>query len=308
MRRSLGSSRPVSAILLLLAFAPGAGATPLATPLRALPTLATVDVARGERFTPDAIAADALGQSWILDRTRGRLLLLSDAQGIVSSFAATGLFGTRAEIIADMAGSGTYLYLLAPSSQQVVILDLAGRALERIGLEEAIRGAGEDGFVSSRLLVGFTGTLWLLSTREGEILRFDRRGRFEESLFERVPEARRPRRIVDAAVTHDESLLLLDAAGPAVTTVASNGVVRDPLPLGDPLEEPACLAVGRDGAIYVTEASGRVRVLRPGEAMRTVVTGESFAGNRALRSVVQDSILIIADPVRERLARWVIAR
>jgi hypothetical protein len=78
--------------------------------------------------------------------------------------------------------------------------------------------------------------------------------------------------------------------------------------LGEPLTEPACLAVSADRTAYVIEADGRVRVLAPGAPARVVATGESFAGAKALRAVAADSVLVIADPSRERLVRWAIAR
>ncbi len=273
-----------------------------------LPAVRPVDPEAGIRLTPHAIALDPLSRPWILDRVRGRVLVLSGRSGMGRSVSIASVSGSDAFPYADIAASGSYLFLLDPSSPSLTLLDLDGYVRETVDLAAEIEAAGETGFSATRLLVGRSGDLWLIDPRGG-VLRFDRRGRFLEAPLEGLAGRDRPKRIADAALAPDDGIVLLDPARPSLVTLPAAGGPRPPILLASGLAEPAALAVDKDGTSYLVDASGRIRVIDAGGLVLydgTLGNGKEIALGRAC--ITSDGILLRADPAGGTISRWRIVR
>ncbi len=273
-----------------------------------LPALVPVDQEADLHLTPHAIAVDPIGRPWILDRARGRVLLLGggDSPGRSMSVADTRIRG--AFPFADIAASGAYLFLLEPASPSLTLLDLDGYARERVDLAHEVELAGEAGFSAARLLVGRSGDLWLIDPR-GKVLHFDRRGRFLDAPLDGLAGDDRPTRIADAALAQDDGVVLLDPGTSSLVTLPAAGGRQPSLQLGGRLAEPAALAVDEDGTCFLLESSGRIRAIAPGGAILYdgVPRDENeIALGRAC--ITADGILMRADPAGGTISRWRIVR
>lgn len=237
-----------------------ATAAAAADSLVSLPALQAEDPRAGLRLTPHAMSVDPIGRPWILDRARDRVLRLSDSTGAGNSISVAETRARDSFPFADIAASGTYLFLLDPASPSLTLLDLDGNARERVDLADEVLVAGEPGFSASRLLVGRSGDLWLIDLR-GKILHFDRRGRFLDAPLDGLAGKERPVRIADAALSRDDRVILLDPGRSALVWIPSAGEHPLSRALGGPLGEPAALAVDEEGICFVLESSGRIRAI-----------------------------------------------
>lgn len=276
--------------------------------LQPLASLVPADSAAQLRLTPHALTLDPIGRPWILDRARGRVLLLDGPDGDGRSMSIADARTRAAFPFADLAASGAYLFLLDPGPPSLTLLDLDGYARETVDLTSDVSFADEPGFSAARLLVGRSGDLWLIDLR-GSVLHFDRRGRFIDAPLDGLAGSERPSRITDAAISQDDSVVLLDPATPSLVTLPAAGAGRPPVPLGDRLVEPAALAVDEDGTCFVLEGSGRIRAIARGgvvlyDGVSTI--GSPVAQGRAC--VTPDGVLMRADPAAGSISRWRICR
>ncbi len=309
----------LSAVLSVLLASCAASAAPAPAPppalaqsidsLLALPPLVPRDLEAGLSLTPHALALDPLGRLWVLDRARGRILRLDGPEGTGRSYSVGGHEGGAASAVADLAASGTFLFLLEPSSSALSLLDLDGHFRERVELADEIARAGQEGFLASRLAVGRSGDLWLAEGRGGRLLHFDRRGRYLDAPLEALAGRERPKRIADLAAAPDDGIVLLDAERGAILHLLANGAPGAADSLQGPLAQPASLAVDTDGNRYILEASGRLRILDPQGLL--LWDGAAPGGKPAgpHRSVAAGGgILWRADPAKGTLQRWKVVR
>lgn len=293
-------------VIILVTSAP-VGAAPVDS-LTPLPPLETYDAVTEVRLSPYALTADQLGRLWILDTARGRLMLVDENDGRRAFAVAGGEDGTSAAL-ADLAVSGSFLYILEPTAPSVVLLDLDGHFRERVDLSSTIEDAGRLGFLASRMLVGRSGDLWLIDITGGRLLHLDRRGRFLDTPLESLTGDDRPGRIADAALGPDDSLFLLDAANARIVTLSPDGVLMEEDSLAAPVEEPAGLAVDRSGNRYVIEAGGRIRIISSDGVLLIDLSSRGLPASSQLRAcVIGDSILCRSDPAHGTIHRWLISR
>lgn len=274
--------------------------------LVALPDWSPHDPEAGLTLIPHALISDPLERLWLLDRSRGRLARL-DPDGAARSFAASDP-GRGWTSVSDLAASGAFLYLLDPTDESVLVLDLDGFFRERVDLTSELDRAGYRSFLPSRLLVGGSGDLWLLEPRAGRLLRLDRQGRFIEAPLDAMAGAERPRRIADATFASDDVLLLLDAVRPGIVSINTAGAPQPFERLEGPLVEPASIAVDGEGLRYVFEGNGRVRVIEPGGTIvwDGVVSGGPDGSHRSC--VIEGGILCAANAAHGTIHRWRIVR
>lgn len=301
----------IAALQLLFLDPAPAGSVPIATAidsLLSLPALDTVDSEAGLKLTPHAISVDPMGRPWILDRVRDRVLRLGEPTTAGASISVAETRTRDSFPFADIAASGTYLFLLDPASPSLTLLDLDGYARERVDLADEVLRAGEQGLSASRLLVGRSGDLWLIDLR-GKILHFDRRGRFLDAPLDGLAGSERPVRIADAALSRGDRVVLLDPARSSLVWIPSAGEHPSSLILGGPLVEPVALAVDEDDTCFVLEGSGRIRAITTGGAV--LFDGSPESGKPAplgRACVTPAGILMRADPSGGRIARWKILR
>jgi hypothetical protein len=273
-----------------------------------LPPLTPRDPAAGLHLTPHALTIDPMGRPWILDRARGRILALSETDGTGSSMSVTDPQAAGSFPFSDLAASGSYLYLLDPSSPALTLVDLDGYVREWVNLAQEIEIAGRSGFSASGLLVGRSGDLWLIDLR-GEVLRFDRRGRFLEAPLDGLAGGERPHRISAAALAPDDALVLLDPSRPALLVFPATGGSRPPQLLQGKVAEPASLAVDGGGDIFVLDATGRIRVIdRTGAVLYDGTPAGARKVGMGRAAITPDGILMRADPAGGTLQRWRIVR
>jgi hypothetical protein len=270
--------------------------------------LATVDPGADLQLTPHAMTIDPLGRPWILDRARGRVLLLGSPDRAARSMSVADARISGAFPFADMAASGSYLFLLEPASPSLVLLDLDGYVRERVDLGPEIELEGDAGFSAGRLLVGRSGDLWLIDPR-GSVLHFDRRGRFLDAPLDGLAGRDRPTRIADAALSRDDGVVLLDPGLPSLVLLPAAGERQPALLLGGRLEEPAALAVDDDGTCFLLEGSGRIRAIAPtGAVLYDGIPRREKEVALGRACIAPDGTLMRADPARGSLSRWRIFR
>jgi len=228
--------------------------------LVSVPALRPFDPKAELRLTPDAVSRDPVGNLWILDRARGRVMSI-DENGIGESFPVEGENQGGTGKVADFATSGTYLFVLEPPTPSVALLDLDGFYRERVDLSEEIEDAGWQGLLLTRLLVDRSGALWLIEESQGVVLHFDRRGRFLDAPYEALSRREAPARISDVALGIDDEIVILDVASAKIFSLSQNGVPRGAIAIEPPILEPTSLAVDKEGRRYLMEGSGRIRVL-----------------------------------------------
>lgn len=297
-------------LLLICLAAPAAGAA-IAAPersaadtLRAEASFSPRDTAAAIALRPGPLAADPLDRIWMLDASRGRIARVGD-DGLARSVSLVPAGEGRSLAPVDLAASGSYLYALEAAAGSVALVDLDGEVRDRIALAAGLAQAGAEGFLPSRILVGRSGDLWLLESRLGGILHFDRRMRFLGRPLDGAAGVDRPARIADWALTSDDGLLLLDAERGRIVPLDPFGAALPVEDLGGPLRGSSSLAVDAADRRFVLEAGGRLRVLLPGGAVaaeRVLVPSPGPAAVRML--VTRDGILCVADPTRGTIDRW----
>ncbi|MFB3909136.1 MAG: hypothetical protein ACE15D_12115 [Candidatus Eisenbacteria bacterium] len=281
--------------------------------LVALPAMTPRDPQAGIRLTPHALALDPLNRIWVLDRSRGRVLRLDPGRegpsaGEGFSFSPAAQTGDAAGApYSDLAASGTFLYLLDPAVPAIALLDLDGHLRDRVDLSSEIERAGRRGFLASRLIVGRSGDLWLADLHSGDLLHFDRRGRFLEAPLDALAGPDRPSLIEDLALDEDDTLRLLVADPPRLAGLDPEGRILPARSIGPTLPVPASLATTPAGEIVVLDASGVVRIFpRGGGPPRwegVPPGGERTSGVHPIL-VDRQGILYRADPTRGQILRW----
>ena len=171
-------------------------------------------------FHPEALAADALGRLFVLDR--GRIARI-DPDGSARIFSAGDQGGARfAQLVALHAGSGPDLFALEPSRNRLYQFDLDGRLRTQIGY------GGEDlGFIDAvDFALDKSGELLLLDRSGGRLLRFDRFGRFLLDLAKGATGSARLESPTRLALDGDGEIYVLDPPGAAVRRFSRQGEVR----------------------------------------------------------------------------------
>ena len=214
------------ALLTVLLLTASAGVAPIDS-LLPLPPWRPHDTKADLFLIPHALTLDPLGRLWVLDRGRGRLMVL-DSRGEGASFGVEGEDRSSAPTVADVAASGTYLFVLEPPVPSIALLDLDGFFRGRVDLAGEIEEAGWQGFLPARILVDRSGDLWLIEGSSGRLLRLDRRGRFLDAPLDALAGGIRPERIADAALGPDDGLLLLDPAASRIVLLNRDGVLLPP--------------------------------------------------------------------------------
>jgi hypothetical protein len=237
---------------------------------RSLPPL-TVPPRLGP-FLPEAVAADAFGRVFALDRGAGRIVRF-DPGGAVTAFGASEQGGGRTPILTGIfARRGPDLYAIDDAAGVLYRFDLDGGLRATVNYAEGLREAGLVPGRAADFALGPSGELLLLDRIGGRLLLFARDGRYVTDLFAGLSGAARPRAPARLAVTDDGSLFVLDIAGCRVRRLTREGVTEADWPGLEPgestVEPPGLLAVtngGRvilasrgEGKIWIRDRSGRL--------------------------------------------------
>lgn len=172
-------------------------------------------------FHPEALAVDALGRLFALDRG-GRIARI-DPDGTTRSFSAGDQGGARfAQMVALHAGSGPDLFALEPSRNRLYQFDLDGRLRTQIGY-----GGDDLGFIDAvDFALDKSGELLLLDRSGGRLLRFDRFGRFLLDLAKGATGSARLESPTRMALDGDGEIYVLDPPANAVRRFSRQGEAR----------------------------------------------------------------------------------
>jgi hypothetical protein len=252
-------------------------------------------VTRARFSDPFGVAVGPDGSVFVADAGDAHAVRRISPDGFVSTIA-TG-FNTPSGIAIDASG---VLY----------VADTANNAIGRVGLDGAV----------TTLARGFNGPIGVALDPAGRIIVAD-------TYNDRIRAIQPDGTIVD--ITQEEfdtpCGVAVDAAGNiyvaetgagAVRMISTTGVVSDvgPLPV-EGLFRPVGIAIAA-GALYVTDARGRIVEIRPGVAARTLIgsrPGFADGAGSAVRlrgpsgvAAAGDGRLIVAEP-RNALVRLVVA-
>ncbi len=289
----------LGASLLLVCAGEAAGVDTLRAVVSGIPFDSTASVP----IMPGPLSLDPLGRVWMLDPSRGRIARLDAGGGAASSTVLPAGTGRSLAPI-DIACSGTYLYALDAAAGEIALVDLEGQVRQRMDLASYLESADAQEFLPSRLLVGDSGDLWLLESRLGGILRFDRRMRFLGRPLDGLAGQNRPARIVDWTRTSDDGLILLDAEKGRLVPLDPFGGSLPAESLGGALRGMACLAADSADRRFVLDSGGRLRVFLPGGRLAAEVVLDPAPGPGANRMLVEGGSIWVADPGRGEVHRW----
>ncbi|MBD3161476.1 MAG: hypothetical protein GF346_04655 [Candidatus Eisenbacteria bacterium] len=273
-----------------------------------LPGISTFEVGADLRLAPHALALDPLGRVWALDRARGRIVPVREER-IGESVAIEAPRGRAPSSLSDLAASGSYLYLLDSGPPRILLADLDGHARDAVDLSAEIEAAGLGGGIVSLLLVDRSGTLSLIESGAGRLVRLDRRGRFVDTPLESLSRRERPERIADARLAPGDETVLLDPVGPTLFTLSPDGVVEQVVRLDTELTEPMTLAIDAEGARFLIGSGGRVVVVdRKGDRVwdGRIPLQDALGPHRAV--ITREGILLVSYPSKGAIDRWRIAR
>jgi hypothetical protein len=266
------------------------------------PSLAPLTVpARLGPFVPEAVAADAFGNIFALDRGAGRILRFEPG-GTVGSFGISDQSAARLPLISLIAvPRGPDLYALDDAAGVLYRFDLEGRLRRATSLTDG-SGGGLTPARTADFALGPAGELYLLDRFGGRLLLFDREGRFVTDLFAGLTGAARPRAPVRLAVAGDGALFILDKAGCRVRLFSREGVPLGEWPGLDPdeaaFEPPGLLALAGDRRLVLVSC-GEGRIWLRNRAGRLLAEDRlSPPPHRAVSDleVVGDTLLLLASP------------
>lgn len=275
---------------------------------RFLPPLATP--ARLGPFVPEAVAVDAFGHVFALDRGAGRIVRF-DPGGAVTAFGAADQGGDRSPTLTGIsARRGPDLYAIDDAAGTLYRFDLDGRLRATVVYAEGLREAGLAPGRAADFALGPSGDLFVLDRIGGRLLLFDREGRFVTDLFAGLAGPGRPRSPARLTMSDDGALFVLDTAGCRVRRFSREGAV-----LGDwtglepgetPVEPPGLIAV-TDGGLVVLVSRGEGRIWVRDSAGRLLAEDLLSPGPRHPLSdleAVGDTLLLLASPGGGEILRW----
>lgn len=206
---------------------------------------------------PEALALDALGRLFVLDRGRGRIYRASQP-GEWLEFGAGEQGGTRwPQITGISARPGPDLLALDAASGRLFRFDLEGRLRATFAWRDE---AGELGSIQPADF-GLTpsGELLLLDRDEGRLLLFDRSGRLLTDLASGLTGPRRPRSPTQIDLDMEGRIYVLDPPGARVLRFTRQGEALSPWEYGEGLGTDAgqaLLAVRPDGSVVIVSRLG----------------------------------------------------
>jgi hypothetical protein len=296
--------------VILLAWAGSAAAVSPDTsgaPARLLPPLTAP--ARLGSFVPEAVAADAFGHVFALDRGAGRIVRF-DPGGAVTAFGVSDQGADRTPILTGIfARRGPDLYAIDDAAGALYRFDLDGQLRARVFYAESLRDAGLAPGHAADFALGPAGDLYVLDRIGGRLLLFDRDGRFVTDLFAGLAGPARPRTPVKLAVGDDGSLYVLDVGDGRVRRFSREGAPAgdwaglDPSETG--AEPPGLLAVTSDGRVLlVSRREGRVWIRdRAGRLLAEEGLPPVARTSLSDLEAVGDSLLLLASPDRGEILR-----
>jgi hypothetical protein len=281
---------PVSAAVPAVSDTTGRSRSPLTTPPRLGP------------FVPEAVATDAFGHVFALDRGAGRIVRF-DPDGAVTAFGTADQGADRTPILSGIfARHGPDLFAIDDVAGVLYRFDLGGRLRATVPYGEGLR---EAGIVPGRIAdfaLGPSGELYLLDRLDGRLLLFDRDGRFVTDLFAGLAGPARPRVPARLVVTDEGAILVLDTAGCRVRRLSREGVVQADWPgldAGDTAAEPpGLLAVASDGRVVLaSRGEGRIWVRdRAGRLLGEDLLTPPPRAPLSDLEVAGDTLLLLASP------------
>ena len=297
-RRRARVGIPVMLLLTLTGF--GAASPPNVGPEPLLPPLITP--ARLGSFIPEAVAVDAFGDVFALDRGAGRIVRF-DPGGAVTAFGAADQVTDGSPILTGIfARSGPDLYAIDDAAGTLYRFDLDGRLRATVVYAEGLRDAGLTPGRAADFALSPSGDLYILDRIGGRLLVFDRDGRFLTDLFAGLAGPGRPRTPARLAVADDGAIFVLDTAGCRVRRFSREGAL-----LGDwagldssetQAEPPGLLTVTGGGrVVLVSRGAGRIWV-RDSTGRLLAEDLLSPAPRAPLSDVeaVGDTLLLLASP------------
>ncbi len=281
---------------------------PAVAPARLLPPLITP--ARLGSFVPEAVAVDAFGHVFALDRGAGHIVRF-DPGGAVTAFGAADQGGDRSPILTGIfARRGPDLYAIDDAAGTLYRFDLDGRLRATVVYAEGLRDAGLAPGRAADFALGPSGDLYVLDRIGGQLLLFDRDGRFVTDLFAGLAGPGRPRTPARLAVADDGALFVLDTAGCRVRRFSREGALLGDWAGLDPgetqVEPPGLLAVTGGGrVVLVSRGEGRIWVRdRAGRLLAEDLLSPAPRTPLSDLEAVGDTLLLLASPGGGEILRW----
>jgi hypothetical protein len=253
-------------------------------------------------FVPEAVASDAFGHVFALDRGAGRIVRF-DPGGAVTAFGAADQGSDRSPILTGIfARRGPDLYAIDDGAGLLYRFDLNGQLRATVSYAEGLRGAGLTPVRAADFALGPSGELFLLDRIGGRLLLFDRDGRFVTDLFAGLTGTGRPRTPARLAVADDGALFVLDTAGCRVRRFSREGAWLGDWAGLDPsetaAEPPGLLAVTGSGrVVLVSRGEGRIWVRdRAGRLLAEDLLSPTPRTPLSDLEAVGDTLLLLASP------------
>ena len=280
------------------AVVPGRFLRPLTTP------------ARLGSFVPEAVAVDAFGRVFALDRGAGRIVRF-DPGGAVTAFGVADQGADRSPILTGIfARRGPDLYAIDDAAGTLYRFDLEGRLRATIVYADGLREARLAPGRAADFALSSSGDLYVLDRIGGRLLLFDRDGRFVTDLFAGLAGPGRPRTPARLALADDGALFVLDTAGCRVRRFSREGALLGDwagLDPGETRAEPPGLLTVTDGGRVVLVSRGEGRIWVRDEAGRLLDEDLLLPAPRTPLSDVEaegDTLLLLASPGGGEISRW----